>query len=114
MIDARGLHEWLGHKARFNDWMRRRIEEYGFTDGADFYSVVSKTGGRPKTDYFLTVGMAKELAMVERSKIGQMTRLTLPRNERCVHHIYCPRSQLRKHAPTIPKLTKLAPAFLRV
>ena len=74
MIDARGLHEWLGHKARFNDWMRRRIEEYGFTDGADFYSVVSKTGGRPRTEYLLTVGMAKELAMVERSKIGQLTR----------------------------------------
>ena len=74
MIDARGLHGWLGVKNRFNDWIRERLEQYAFEAGKDFYGVSRKTGGRPTTDYYLTVGMAKELAMLERSNIGSQTR----------------------------------------
>lgn len=74
MIDARALHGWLGPKQRFNDWVRERLSQYAFEEGADFYCFSSKTGGRPRTDYFLTINMAKELAMVERTPIGQMTR----------------------------------------
>lgn len=68
MIDARALHGWLGHRAAdFGRWIKGRIEEYGFEDGEDFYAAVRKTGGRPRTDYLLTVDMAKELSMVERT-----------------------------------------------
>jgi anti-repressor protein len=74
MIDARALHGWLGPKQRFNDWVRERLSQYAFEEGTDFYCFSSKTGGRPRTDYFLTINMAKELAMVERTPIGQMTR----------------------------------------
>ena len=74
MIDARGLHEWLGSKYRFGHYMSSRIEDYGFVEGSDFCKIICKTKGRPRTDYFLTVNMAKELAMVERSQIGQLTR----------------------------------------
>ena len=74
MIDARGLHEWLGSKYHFTHFMRSRIEDYGFVEGSDFIKLILQTGGRPRTEYLLTVGMAKELAMVERSKIGQLTR----------------------------------------
>jgi anti-repressor protein len=38
---------------------------YGFSEGMDFYSFLSKTseqGGRPSTDYQLTLDMAKECA----------------------------------------------------
>lgn len=74
MIDARRLHGWLGLKMRFHEWIGKRVTEYGFVDGEDFCCERSKTGGRPKTDYYLTIGMAKELAMVERTNIGQLTR----------------------------------------
>lgn len=74
MIDARKLHEWLGNKERFNQWVARRIADYGFEDGEDFYREIIKTRGRPRTDYLLTLDMAKELAMVERTQIGRMTR----------------------------------------
>jgi anti-repressor protein len=74
MIDARRLHEWLGNKDAFANWMRDRLEQYSFVEGADYFGISQKTGGRPRKDYFLTVNMAKELAMVERSQIGQLTR----------------------------------------
>lgn len=75
MIDARALHDWLGHRAQnFHKWVQSRIDDYGFVEGEDFSSTRKKTGGRPRTDYLLTLDMAKELAMVERSQIGRMTR----------------------------------------
>lgn len=67
MIDARALHGWLGNKQDFTSWAKRRIEDYGFIDGVDFSLIRVKTGGRPRTDYLLTVDMAKELSMVERT-----------------------------------------------
>ena len=74
MIDARGLHSWLGIKVAFHNWIRRRLEEYSFSADEDFRAILHKTGGRPKSEYLLTIGMAKELAMLERSNIGSQTR----------------------------------------
>ena len=51
-VSARELHEKLNIGTRFNDWFPRMCE-YGFEDGKDFYSKMSKTietGGRPATD----------------------------------------------------------------
>ncbi|RVT93427.1 antA/AntB antirepressor family protein [Sphingomonas crocodyli] len=76
MIDARQLHAWLKVSTPVHKWVGRRVEEYGFEDGADFRTSVSKTGGRPRTDYLLTVDMAKELSMVERTELcGQRVSL---------------------------------------
>lgn len=35
-VNARELHTFLEVEARFNDWIARRIEEYGFIENADF------------------------------------------------------------------------------
>jgi anti-repressor protein len=74
MIDARALRGWLGVTTRLHVWMKRRIEEYGFKPEADFRPIVVKSGGRPRTDYLLTIDTAKELAMVERTERGKATR----------------------------------------
>lgn len=75
MIDARSLHGWLGTGCTFAAWMNRRVKEYGFADGKDFCSILTKSsGGRPRKDYLLTIDMAKELAMVERTDKGRETR----------------------------------------
>lgn len=75
-VSARDLHEALKIETRFNDWFRR-MTEYGFTEGVDFYSNLSKTnetGGRPATDYQITVDMAKEICMIQRTEIGKKVR----------------------------------------
>jgi phage anti-repressor protein len=78
-VSARKLHEFLGSKRQFTDWIKRRIEQYEFTENQDYIEVIHKTvknptGGRPSTDYYLTLDMAKELAMVERTEKGREAR----------------------------------------
>lgn len=76
MIDARGLHGWLEVEARFADWITRRIKEYGFEDGSDYFSDLRKNGGRGRArrEYLLTIDMAKELSMIERTDKGRAAR----------------------------------------
>lgn len=74
-ISAKELHAFLQVGTRFNDWFSRRIKEYGFSDGINFYSNLSKSiGGRPANDYDLTIDMAKELCMVEKNDRGKQAR----------------------------------------
>ncbi len=75
LCDAQELHLFMGVQTRFNDWISRRIDQYGFVEGEDFYSFMSKSdGGRPATAYHLTLDMAKELAMVENNDQGRQVR----------------------------------------
>lgn len=75
-VSGRELHEFLEVETRYNDWFKRMCE-YGFTEGVDFYSILSKThesGGRPAADHQLTIPMAKELCMIQRTEKGKMAR----------------------------------------
>ncbi len=74
-VMGRELHKALGVETRYNDWFKR-MSEYGFTENIDFYSILSKTpdGGRPSTDHQLTIDMAKEICMIQRSERGKQFR----------------------------------------
>ena len=48
MVSARELHEKLHISTRFNDWFPRMCE-YGFSEGSDFYSKMSKTKNAGRT-----------------------------------------------------------------
>lgn len=74
-VSARELHEQLHIGTRFNDWFPR-MAEYGFLEGTDFYSKMSKTdnGGRPSTDYEISVDMAKQICMIQRTPEGKAVR----------------------------------------
>jgi phage anti-repressor protein len=76
--DARDLHGALAVETRFNDWITRRITEYGFVEGEDYYSNLSNRSdgraGRQRTEYHLSLDMAKELAMLENSDLGRRVR----------------------------------------
>lgn len=74
-VNARDLHKALEVKTQFNKWIERMIE-YGFVDGTDFWSFLSKTpkGGRPSIEYNLTISTAKEIAMLQRNEKGKQVR----------------------------------------
>ena len=73
-VNARELHAFLEVGVRFNDWIIRRIAEFAFEEGRDF-TLLKSEYGTPKTkDYFVTLDMAKELSMVERTAKGKEAR----------------------------------------
>jgi len=84
LVDARLLHGFLDVGRDYTTWIKDRIAEYGFLEGEDFICVTGHPDfspnrgknrrGRPNKDYFLTLDMAKELAMVERTPRGRQAR----------------------------------------
>ena len=75
IVNARELHEFLESKQDFTDWIKGRIGKYGFIEDEDFTIILGKsTGGRPSTDYMLTINTGKEIAMVENNEQGRKVR----------------------------------------
>lgn len=91
-IKARELHAYLEVKNHFKDWITDRIEQYGFAEGQDYLSLAENsakpTGGRPTVEYYISLDMAKELAMVERNDIGRQVRKYFINCERQVQDTY--------------------------
>lgn len=74
VVSGRQLHQVLGVKTPYDKWFPR-MAEYGFTDGEDFSTFLSKsTGGRPRHDHVLKLDMAKEVAMIQRTDKGKEVR----------------------------------------
>lgn len=73
-VSGRELHAALEVKTDYPHWFDR-MKEYGFTEGEDFQSNLSEsTGGRPATDHMVTIPMAKELCMLQRTEKGSFFR----------------------------------------
>lgn len=73
-VSGRELHAALEIKTAYKDWFPRMCD-YGFEQDTDFCSFLSEsTGGRPSTEHELTIEMAKEICMIQRSEIGRKFR----------------------------------------
>ena len=70
MIDATGRRAGLVSRRYLVLGSRIRITEYGCSADRDFCKIICKTRGWPRTEYLLTIGMAKELVMVKYLHIG--------------------------------------------
>lgn len=80
-VSARELHEGLEIKTAFKDWFPR-MAEYGFEIGKDFNPLKNEQvrieGSREVTrellDYQISVDMAKQICMIQRSEKGRQYR----------------------------------------
>lgn len=75
-VSARELHEKLEIGTKFTTWFERMCE-YGFSSGKEFFPKLGETseiGGRPATDYDLTIRCAKEICMIQRTELGRTIR----------------------------------------
>ena len=80
-VNARDLHDRLEIGTAFKDWFPRMVE-YGFEEGKDFNSLknerVQTEGGRAVTrilnDHYLSISMAKEICMLQRTEKGREVR----------------------------------------
>ena len=83
IVSAKALHKALGVGRDFTNWIKVRIDQYGFIAGTDFIRVENlstpkrasaKTRQQIEHDYLLSLDMAKEVAMVERNEQGRAIR----------------------------------------
>ena len=73
-VDARELHEFLGSKRQFSNWIKHRTKQYDFKQHVDFISINDRVYSPPRIEYFVSLDMAKELAMVEKTDKGREAR----------------------------------------
>lgn len=73
-VNARELHKALNNKRRFADWIKDRINDYGFVQNVD-YVLISQNcetkgrgGDRRSIDYHITLDMAKSYPWWKRPK----------------------------------------------
>lgn len=73
-VSGRELYEALKIETPYKKWFDR-MTEYGFSENSDFWTILSEsTGGRPSTDHQITIPMAKELCMLQRTDKGKQMR----------------------------------------
>ena len=78
-VSGRELHEALGVETPYTTWVKRMCE-YGFSENVDFATCFpnleseNQHGGQNKIDHQLTIPMAKELCMLQRTDKGKQMR----------------------------------------
>ncbi len=76
-VSGRELHALLGINSEYAKWFERMCE-YGFIEGKSYSSFLTNRSdglpGKPKTDHAITIAMAKELCMLQRSAKGKECR----------------------------------------
>lgn len=79
-VSGRELHKGLEIETPYKQWMNRMIS-YGFEENTDYILVTQKSlTNNPRnpytnqTDHIMTLDMAKEISMIQRSDIGRKIR----------------------------------------
>ena len=76
-VNGRDLHAALKVATQYRDWFPRMCE-FGFQEGKDYRSFLSNRSdglpGKPRTDHMISIAMAKELCMLQRSEMGKKFR----------------------------------------
>lgn len=117
VVNARELHDKLESKRDFSNWITDRIQKYDFIENVDFTTILLKsTGGRPRTEYALTLDTAKEIAMVENNEQGRKIRRYFIEVEKKARNMFeIPKTlpeALRKAAELAEELEKQKPKVL--
>ena len=79
LVDGRELHEFLEVGTKFTDWMRERIDKFGFVENEDYITTsekreVANGGFKTTVLYLLRLDIAKEIAMVQNNDRGSEAR----------------------------------------
>ena len=74
-VSARELYDFLQPTERFANWFERQLQ-YGFVVNQDYLGceVFNALARQSLQDYFISVDMAKEISMIQRSDNGKQAR----------------------------------------
>lgn len=77
LVSGRDLHEFLEVATEYKKWFSR-MAEYGFVENIDFVRVTQKCptpgGIQNITDHAMSIDMAKEISMIQRTEKGKQAR----------------------------------------
>lgn len=77
-VDARELHKALKIKTGFSTWIWRKVSDFKFDELEDYWAFHEKPPiGRPYWVIYITLNMAKEICITERSTVGKELRREL-------------------------------------
>lgn len=71
-VDARTLHRWLRSSTRFNDWIKRRIEDCRLVTDQDYWLL--KNEYNDYSELWLSFRAAQMISMIERTDKGNEAR----------------------------------------
>lgn len=92
-VMGRDLHDFLEIRSNYTEWFGRMVE-YGFNAGQDFIRKSESTGmGRPTVNHIMTMDMAKEVSMIQRTDKGKQAREYFLEVER----------QYKNQSPAVPQ-----------
>lgn len=99
-VDGRELYEFLQVKTPYTIWFERMCE-YGFVEDVDFWTAnknVIRVDGvempQKQIDHELTISMAKELCMIQRTERGKQARLYFIECEKRLKAMQAPSYQI--------------------
>ena len=76
VVSARELHQFLGAGSNMNTWFKNQVDRAMLDETTDFIQISEQsTGGRPSTDYAITISAAKEISMLNGGEKGKKARL---------------------------------------
>lgn len=111
VVSGRDLHEFLEVNTPYTQWFERMVG-YGFAENVDFIGLSQKSekpiGGRPTVDHALTLDMAKEISMIQRTEKGKQARKYFIEVEKAFKEQYrLPQTPEEKLALTMEVTTRL-------
>lgn len=80
-VMGRDLHEFLEVRRDYTNWFKQMVG-YGFSEGQDYSLIEEETAGhpvspnlaRPRHNHIITLDMAKEISMIQRTERGKQAR----------------------------------------
>lgn len=115
VVSGRDLHDFLEVQTKYLDWFNRMIE-YGFTENIDFSTInelsQKKEGSRfvkrNIVNHAITLDMAKEISMIQRTEKGKQARQYFIEVEKAFKEQYrLPQTPEEKLALTMEVTTRL-------
>lgn len=112
VVSGRDLHEFLEVNTQYTIWFER-MKEYGFVENTDFVALNQKRltaqGNKVAyTDHALTLDMAKEISMIQRTEKGKQARQYFIEVEKAFKEQYrLPQTPEEKLALTMEVTTRL-------
>lgn len=114
VVSGRELHEFLEVQTKYTDWFKRMVD-YGFAENVDFVVFLKNEndetafgGVRKIKDHALTLDMAKEISMIQRTEKGKQARQYFIAIEQAFKEQYrLPQTPEEKLALTMEVTTRL-------